>query len=199
MLLEKLKNYNLYLASQSTRRLELLKKLDIDFLITAKAYVDETFSTALNREEIALYLSDKKADVYKDVLETPDRILITADTIVWVDNKVLGKPKDREEAIDMLNKLSSKKHSVITGITISNNKKRHSFCCITDVWFKRLSMNEIEYYVDNYKPFDKAGAYGIQEWIGYIAVEKIEGSYFNVVGLPVQKLYAELEKFIDSL
>ncbi|MBN2892363.1 MAG: septum formation protein Maf [Bacteroidales bacterium] len=198
MLQEKIKKYSVYLASQSPRRQELLKDLGVDFLIASRLDVDEQYSSVYYKEEIPIYLSDKKADAYMSVLKSADRLLITADTIVWIDEQVLGKPKDKQEAIIMLKMLSGKKHEVITGITLATQQKRHSFFCSTEVWFKNLSQKEIVYYVENYKPYDKAGAYGIQEWIGYIGVEKIQGSYFNVVGLPVQRLYSELEKFIDS-
>ena len=198
MLLEKIKKYNIYLASQSPRRQQLLRDLGIDFLIATKTKVDETYSPIYKREEIPLYLSQKKAEAYSYILSKPNRIVITADTIVLQNDRVLGKPKDKQEAIIMLKKLSKSKHTVITGITLSSSEKRLSFFCSTNVVFKELSINEIEYYIDNFKPYDKAGAYGIQEWIGFIGVEKIEGSYFNVVGLPVQKLYLELEKFIIS-
>jgi nucleoside triphosphate pyrophosphatase len=198
MFLDKIKKHNLYLASQSPRRQELLKGFGIGFMIASKVEVDETYSSVYHKEEIPIYLSDKKADAYKNILSEPDRILITADTIVWFEDEVLGKPKDKQDAIIMLKKLSGKKHTVITGMTIASSEKRHSFFCSTDVWFKKLTLKEIEYYIDNFQPYDKAGAYGIQEWIGFIGVEKIEGSYFNVVGLPVQKLYSELEKFISS-
>lgn len=196
MLIEKLKKYNIYLASQSPRRRDLLQDLDLNFLIATKTDVDETYSSIYHKEEIPIYLSDKKADAYAFVLEEKDRILITADTIVWLEDKILGKPKDKQEAIIMLKQLSGKKHEVITGMTVANHEKRISFHCTTHVWFKKLTQEEIFYYVEKYKPYDKAGAYGIQEWIGYIGVERIEGSYFNVVGLPVQMLYTELEKFI---
>lgn len=195
MLLEKIKQYNIYLASQSPRRQDLLKKLGFDFNIAVKKDVEETFHQSLEKEEIAMYLADKKASAYKNLIKE-NRLLITADTIVWINGEVLGKPKDNIEATEMLKKLSGKHHSVITGITLKTDTKHHNFFCTTEVWFKQLTFDEISFYIKNYKPFDKAGAYGIQEWIGLVAVEKIEGSYFNVVGLPVQKLYTELEKFI---
>ncbi len=196
MLLQKLEKYNVYLTSQSPRRQQLLKEMRINFNIATKIDVDETVKGFLEKEEIAMYLADKKAQAYKYLLKD-NRIIIAADTIVWLDGEVLGKPRDKEEAIDMLKKLSGKKHSVITGISLKSEKKQHNFFCLTDVWFNKLSDKEINFYVDKYKPFDKAGAYGIQEWIGLIAVERIEGSYFNVVGLPVQKLYVELDDFLD--
>ncbi len=196
MLLERIKKYNIYLASQSPRRQELLKNAGIDFMIASYKDVDESYPNSLEKEEVVLYLAEKKADYYSKILLKDNRVIITADTIVWCENKILNKPKSLSEAKEMLNFLSGKKHSVITGITLLSTQKRHSFFCTTDVWFKKLKTEEINYYVDNYKPLDKAGAYGIQEWIGFIGVEKINGSYFNVVGLPIQMLYTELDKFL---
>ncbi|MBN2662709.1 MAG: septum formation protein Maf [Bacteroidales bacterium] len=196
MLLEKIKNYNVYLASQSPRRQNLLKQLGVNFNIAVREDVEENYHRSLEKEEIAMYLSDKKSTAYKNLIKD-NRVLITADTIVWIEGTVLSKPKNKPDAVKMLNILSGKKHSVITGITLKTTTKHHTFFCLTDVWFKNLSSKEINYYVDNFKPFDKAGAYGIQEWIGLIAVEKIEGSYNNVVGLPIQKLYTELDAFLD--
>ena len=198
MLLEKIKEYNIYLASQSPRRQQLLRDLGIDFLIARKINIEETYSPFYKKEEIPLFLSQIKANAYSYILSEPNRIVIAADTIVWQKNKVLGKPKDKQEAIIMLKRLSNSKHTVITGITLSSMNKSESFFCSTEVFFKELSFEEIQYYVNNFKPYDKAGAYGIQEWIGFVGVEKIEGSYFNVVGLPIHKLYKELEKFIIS-
>jgi len=195
MLLEKLKKYNVYLASQSPRRQKLLEQMNIDFLIASRVEVDEQYNFSLKREEIAMYLSEKKSDAYEFLLKD-NRLLITADTIVWIDNRVLGKPADKVDAGNMLKMLSGKRHSVITGITLRTVNKKHTFFASTDVWFRKLTHEEIEFYIENYKPFDKAGAYGIQEWIGLSAIEKIEGSYFNVVGLPTEKLYVELGKFL---
>lgn len=197
MLLNKIKKYNVYLASKSPRRQELLKNMGIKFMITANLDIDEKYPNNLYKEKIPVFLSNKKADAYFHILK-PNDILITADTIVWADEQVLEKPQNKLDATNMLKKLSGKKHQVITGLTLTNIHKKHSFFCTTDVWFKKITTPEIEYYLENYKPYDKAGAYGIQEWIGFIAVEKITGSYFNVVGLPVQKLYTELEKFIST-
>ena len=195
MLLEKLKKYNVYLASQSPRRQKLLEQMNIDFLIASRVEVDEQYNFSLKREEIAMYLSEKKSDAYEFLLKD-NRLLITADTIVWIENRVLGKPADKVDAGNMLKMLSGKRHSVITGITLRTVNKKHTFFASTDVWFRKLTHEEIEFYIENYKPFDKAGAYGIQEWIGLSAIEKIEGSYFNVVGLPTEKLYVELGKFL---
>jgi len=188
---EKYKNKKILLASKSPRRQELLKGLDINFEIAEIIDINEDFPTNINAEEIAAYLSELKAQTYiKNIKE--NEILITADTIVWHNDIVLNKPKDREEAYKMISALSGDKHMVFTGVTISSSLKQKTFVSATKVFFKQLTDDEIYYYIDTYKPFDKAGAYGIQEWIGYIGIERIEGSYFNVMGLPVQKLYDEL-------
>jgi len=188
---EKYKNKKILLASKSPRRQELLKGLDIDFDIADIIDINEDFPTNLKAEKIASYLSELKAQAYlKNIKE--NEILITADTIVWHSNKVLNKPKNRTEAYKMIKALSGDNHMVFTGLSISSKEKQKTFVSCTKVYFKQLTDNEIYYYIDTYKPFDKAGAYGIQEWIGYIGIEKIEGSYFNVMGLPVQKLYDEL-------
>lgn len=186
-------NYKIILASQSPRRQYLLKELGIEFEVKIRD-VDEEFPEYLRRYEIPLYLCEKKAAAYNDDLED-GQLLITADTIVWLDNDPLNKPKDRDDAIRMLNALSGRMHEVITAVCLKSKEKTTSFYAVTDVYFKDLSTEEIEYYVDNYKPFDKAGAYGAQEWIGYIGIDKIHGSYFNVMGLPVKELYEELMKF----
>ncbi len=192
---DKLKKYNIYLASQSPRRHELLKKMNINFNIASIVNVEESYNSELKAEEIALFLAEKKSNAYSFILKD-NRLLITADTIVWVDNQVLGKPSGKKQAKEMLLKLSAKKHSVITGMTIRTKDKIRTFSCNTDVWFKKITISEINYYIDTFKPFDKAGAYGIQEWIGAIAIEKIQGSYNNVVGLPTEKLYIELQNFL---
>ena len=196
MILEKLKKYNIYLASQSPRRQQLLEQMGINFNIALKVNVDENYPIGLYREEIAIFLAQKKSDAYSFLLKD-NRLLITADTIVWKDGKVFNKPNDLNEAKKMLKNLSDSKHSVITAINLRTKDKQTSFHCSTEVWFNKLSDSEINYYVNNFKPTDKAGAYGIQEWIGLTAIKKIEGSYFNVVGLPTSKLYTELDKFID--
>jgi len=185
--------YSIILASKSPRRQELLKGLELNFEIKTKE-IEEIFPPALFREEIPLYLSNLKAKAFKDDLKEND-LVITSDTIVWNENKQLGKPKDRREAIDMLRKLSGKQHEVITAVTLMTQSKSHSFYEVTKVFFKELSLDEIEHYVDTYQPFDKAGSYGIQEWIGFIGIPKIEGDYFNVVGLPLNRLNEELVKF----
>ena len=189
MLREKLKEYNVILASKSPRRQQFLKDLDIDFTIQLKE-VEEIFPKELKGTEITDFLADLKSKPFT-ALEKND-LLITSDTIVWFNNKALGKPKDEDDAFKILRELSGEKHQVITSISIKGNNFQKIFNDTTDVYFKELSDAEINYYIKNYKPFDKAGAYGIQEWIGYIAIERMEGSYFNVAGLPVHLLYKEL-------
>ena len=189
MLQEKLKNYNIILASKSPRRQQFFKDLDIDFTIKLKE-VEEVYPQELKGIEITDYLANLKAEAFTDLKDND--ILITSDTIVWLENKALGKPKDHNEAFTMLKNLSGKKHEVITSISIKNKNFQKIVNDSTTVTFKELSDEEINYYINNYKPFDKAGAYGIQEWIGYIGIKNIKGSYFNVVGLPVYKLYKEL-------
>jgi septum formation protein len=181
------------LGSASPRRQQLLKDVGFTFK-TISINADESFSAQLQAEQIPLYLAEKKAGVYPSVLKD-DEVLITADTIVWVDNIVLNKPANDFEASQMLQFLSGKMHQVFTGVCITSNKKQVSFFDETKVYFKALSEKEIAYYIQNYKPFDKAGSYGAQDWLGLIAIEKIEGSYFNVMGLPTHKLYAELNIF----
>lgn len=188
-----LKKYNLILASKSPRRQYLMKELGLDFDVHTKE-VDESFPENLKAQEIPLYLCQKKADAFDEEL-TDNNIVITADTIVWIDNQVLNKPENFEDAVRMLKLLSGKKHEVYTGVCLKSKHKTKTFYALTNVYFKELSHEEIEYYINNFNPYDKAGAYGAQEWIGYIAVEKIEGSYFNVMGLPVRELYEELLKF----
>jgi len=195
MLQSNLQKCKLILASQSPRRQELLKHLDIPFEVIVKEDVEEIFPDNLSPLEVPEYLSCLKAKPFKKELELQPWIVITADTIVLCDGEILGKPKDRADAVRMLQLLSGKSHQVVTGVCLSSASHQHSFSVSTKVFFKYLSNHEIDYYIDKYKPFDKAGAYGIQEWIGMVGIEKIEGSYFNVVGLPVQALYAELMKF----
>lgn len=188
-----LKKHKLILASKSPRRQYLLKELGLEFAVHTKE-VDESFPENLKAHEIPLYLGQKKADAFEEEL-TDDTIVITADTIVWIDNQVLNKPENFNDAVRMLKLLSGKKHEVYTGVCLKSKHKTKTFYALTNVYFKELSQQEIEYYINNFNPYDKAGAYGAQEWIGYIAVEKIEGSYFNVMGLPVRELYEELLKF----
>lgn len=194
MLKEKLGNQIIVLASKSPRRQELLKELGLDYELRTVENLDESFPANMAGEEIPVFLAKKKALAFIPGLAEKE-LLITADTIVYLDGRIINKPESREEAIEMLTSLSGKKHQVISGVCITNLNKQVAFSCTTDVFFKVLSPGEIAFYVDSYKPFDKAGAYGIQEWIGFIGIERIEGSYFNVVGLPVQKLYNELLTF----
>lgn len=181
------------LASASPRRQQLLKELGIDFTAEVKP-IDETAPKELKAQEIPLYLSQKKAAEFKNTIDD-NTIVITADTIVWINEKEIGKPKDYADAVNMLKTLSGNMHEVFTGVTLTSKNKSHSFFVTTKVFFKPLSEQEITYYLDNYKPFDKAGSYGIQEWLGYIGIEKIDGSYFNVMGLPLKELYEELGRF----
>jgi septum formation protein len=191
--LDNLNKYNILLGSQSPRRLELLKGLNIDFQVKV-IDVEESYPKGMSGVDIPSFLAEKKANAYRSVMKEAT-LLITADTIVWHEGKVLGKPQDRAEAYAMLNNLSAKTHQVITGVCISTLNRRKTFSVISEVRFAKLSSTEINYYLDNYHPYDKAGSYGVQEWIGYVAVEHIEGSYYNVMGLPVQRLYNELKRW----
>ena len=194
MLKTQLVKYDIILASASPRRKQLLEELGIPFKVQSKN-VDESFPAELKPDEVAAYLSTLKAKAFLDDEFNERTLIITADTIVTIDGKILGKPTDREDAIQILKQLSGKKHQVITGVTLRSKYKQTIFSVITDVYFKQLSNEEIEFYVDTFQPYDKAGAYGIQEWIGHAAIEKIEGSYFNVMGLPTHRLYEELILF----
>jgi len=194
---EEIAKYQVILGSQSPRRQYLLKELGIKFDVKLKQMVQENYPDNLAREEIPLYLARKKADAFDDEL-TGNMIVITADTVVWKDDKVLQKPKDQKEAFDILRSLSGTVHQVYTGVCIRSVNQRKAFHSRTDVYFKKLTDKEIWYYIDKYEPYDKAGSYGIQEWLGYIGVEKIEGSFFNVMGLPVQELYVELSNFLTK-
>lgn len=189
----KLSKLQLILASKSPRRQQLLKDIGVDFEIRLKE-IDEVYPPELKGEEVALFLSELKASAFKNDLQAHE-ILLTSDTIVCLGEKILGKPTDKQHAIAMLGELSGKKHEVITAVTLTSVSKQHSFAVSTDVYFKPLTSDEINYYIENYQPYDKAGSYGIQEWIGYIGIEKIVGSYFNVMGLPVKEVYEELIKF----
>ena len=186
--------YKIVLASGSPRRKELLAGLGLQFEIRLLPDIDESYPEGLSGEAIACAISKKKAAAYRPTL-APDELIITADTIVYLDGEVLGKPHDEAEAHKMLRKLSGRTHQVITGVTLLTKDLEHTFDCVSNVTFANLTDKEIDYYIENYKPSDKAGAYGIQEWIGYIGVESIEGSYFNVMGLPVQRLYQTLKQF----
>lgn len=193
-----LDTYEILLASGSPRRAELLKGLGLNYSVVESGHADEEYPDDLSGGEIARYLADHKSDAYKEVLGE-DQILMTADTIVWHKGKELGKPGDREEAIEMINSLSGASHKVFTGVCLRSRDKRTSFYSETEVKFSHLEEKEVAFYVDRFRPFDKAGAYGIQEWIGFVAVEHIVGSYFNVMGLPVQRVYSELKIFTDKL
>jgi len=188
----KLKNYKIVLASGSPRRHELLKGLDIPFTIQTKQ-VDEVYPENLKAGEITEFLAKLKAAAFEGI--DANTIIITADTIVWLDNKSVMKPKDRKDAFEIIENLSNKCHEVCTSVCIKSASKSKIFTEVTKVYFEELNKDEIDYYIDTYKPYDKAGAYGAQEWIGYMAIKKLEGSYFNVMGLPVHKLYKELMKF----
>ena len=193
MLKQKLKEHHVILASGSPRRQQFFKDLDIDFSIQLKT-IEERYPKELKAAEITDFLADLKSKAFTN-LQQKD-LLITSDTIVWLEGTALGKPKDAKEAFDMLKRLSGKKHEVITSVSIKSASFQKIINDSTTVNFKELTDEEIHYYINNYKPYDKAGAYGIQEWIGFIGIESIEGSYFNVVGLPVHKLYDALMKLI---
>ena len=193
-MLDNLKKYNIVLASKSPRRQELLKGIGVDFTILTKE-VDESFPSRLPLIDVAPFLSLKKAKAFEDT-ELPDNyMVITADTVVIVENEILGKPKDHNDAVRMMNLLSGRVHKVVTGVTVHTKTKTKTFSVISKVTFESLDNQEIDYYIDNFKPYDKAGAYGVQEWIGYIGVSNVEGSYYNVMGLPTQKLYKVLKEF----
>lgn len=193
-MLENLNKYEIVLASNSPRRKELLQRMGVNFKVCTLFGIDESYPDSLRGEDIVCYISRNKAKAYQSSM-APNELLITADTIVYVDGEVMGKPKNAEQAKEMLHKLSGKTHQVITGVTIVTAKRTENFGVTSQVKFTNITDEEINFYVDNYLPFDKAGAYGIQEWIGIVAVEEIKGSYFNVVGLPVQRLYQKLKTF----
>lgn len=193
-MLDNLKKYNIVLASNSPRRKELLQRMGVNFKVRTLFGIDESYPDSLRGEDIVRYISRNKAQAYRSSM-APNELLITADTIVYVEGEVMGKPKTVEQAKEMLHKLSGKSHQVITGVTIVTADRTEDFGVTSQVKFAEITDEEINFYVDNYLPFDKAGAYGIQEWIGIVAVEEIKGSYFNVVGLPVQRLYQKLKTF----
>lgn len=186
--------YHIILASNSPRRRELLAGLDIDYEVKVIDGVSESYPDDLPVRDIAGYIAAEKAEAYKAEL-TEGNLVVTADTVVILGDTVLGKPHDLDDARRMLRLLSGKVHHVVTGVCLTTKDKQRRFSVTTDVAFKQFTDEEIDYYVDNYKPLDKAGAYGIQEWIGYVGVTSINGSYFNVMGLPVQRIYEELQKF----
>lgn len=192
MVLDNLKKYRIILASNSPRRKELLGGLGIDYEVKVLPGIDESYPESLKGEEIPVYIASEKAAAYRAVMQEND-LIITADTIVYLDGEVLGKPRDAADAARMLRLLSGKTHQVITGVCITTQAFQKSFAAVTEVTFDILSEEEIDYYVSKYAPMDKAGSYGIQEWIGFIGVTGMKGSYFNVMGLPVQRLYRELK------
>ena len=186
--------YKILLASQSPRRQELLAGLDLEFSTFVKKGINEDYPQDMAAKKVAAFLSKKKADAYQEDLEE-GVLIITADTIVIQGTEILEKPKDQQAAFEMLSSLSGQSHQVITGVSLTTKEKQHTFSSVTEVTFATLTTEEINYYIEKYKPYDKAGSYGIQEWIGYIGVEHINGSYFNVMGLPVQQLYSVLKAF----
>lgn len=186
--------YHIILASNSPRRRELLSGLDLDYEVKVLPDIQETYPADLPTAEIPLYIAAEKADAYRNEMK-PGELIITADTVVVLGNKVLGKPADFDEASRMLHALSGHTHQVITGVCLTTLEKQRRFSVSTNVTFGTLTDDEIQYYVEKYRPLDKAGAYGIQEWIGYIGVTGLEGSYYNVMGLPVQRIYSELKLF----
>jgi septum formation protein len=188
------KAYHIVLASNSPRRKELLAGLGIEFDVRVLPDIDESYPATLLAKDTAEYIAEKKAAAYRKSM-AEDELIITADTVVIVDNEVLGKPADAAEAHEMLQKLSGRTHQVVTGVCLTTQTQTVHFSVETDVTFKTLTQEETDYYIENYKPFDKAGAYGIQEWIGYIGCTGLRGSYYNVMGLPVQRIYTELQKF----
>ncbi|MGE4568899.1 MAG: Maf family nucleotide pyrophosphatase [Bacteroidales bacterium] len=186
------------LASKSPRRHALLRNMGFEVITVSNGDADEHYPGELQAGDIPLYLARKKAEGFSGNLEEND-LLLTADTIVWLDNAVIGKPSGRDEALAMLRRLSGRTHEVFTGVCLIYRGQEHAFVASSKVSFSALSEAEILYYVDQYKPFDKAGAYGIQEWIGYVGVEGIDGSFYNVMGLPVQRLYTEMTRFLKSV
>ena len=193
MFLQNLEKYELILASKSPRRQQLLHDLGLNFSVQSMD-IPEVFPESLGMTEVPVYLAELKAEAFRPQLKV-NQLVITADTIVWLDGHVLNKPADYDEGFRMLSNLSGKKHQVITGVCLLSANKKVSFYALTDVWFKSLTDEEIHYYLVHYKPYDKAGAYGIQEWIGYVGINHIEGSFFNVMGLPIQSVYEHLKTF----
>lgn len=198
ILKEKLQSKKIILASASPRRKELMEGLGLDFIIDTRNTFEEVIPEGFDANMAPEYLAKGKSHGFHRELED-NEIIITADTMVLCNGIILGKPADRENARQMLKMLQNNRHTVITGVCIRSNNGEFSFSSTTDVHFNALSDEEIDYYLDNYKPYDKAGAYGVQEWIGYVGINRIEGSYFNVMGLPVQRLYNELQSFIESI
>ena len=189
-----MKKYHIILASGSPRRRELMAGLGLDFSVADKFSVREEYPASLDPEQVPLFLAQLKSDFYPLPLDE-GHMLVTADTVVILYGKILGKPRSRAEAVDMLERLSGHRHSVVTGVVMRTRERQESFSEVSQVWFSPLTREEIEYYVDTYKPFDKAGSYGVQEWIGYAAIERIEGSFYNIMGLPIATLYRKLKDF----
>ncbi|MBR2400833.1 MAG: septum formation protein Maf [Tidjanibacter sp.] len=195
LLKDRIKQYRLLLASKSPRRRALLEGCGLEFEIAEGREADETFPADMPALQVAEYLSGIKSDAWAEELAEGD-LLITADTVVIAGGEILGKPHDKEDAVRMLRLLSGADHEVVTGVTLRTINRRRSFSCSSRVTFRTITDEEIDYYVDTYRPYDKAGAYGIQEWIGYVAITGIEGSFYNVMGLPVQRLWVELDEFV---
>lgn len=191
--LENIQHYKIVLASNSPRRRELLSGLNLEYTVRVLPDIDESYPDTLKGEEIPMYISREKAEAYRNSM-AEDELIITADTVVCINEKVLGKPCTLEEAKEMLRELSGKTHQVITGVCLMTRDLQRTFSATTQVTFDVLTEDEIEFYVEKFRPLDKAGAYGVQEWIGFVGVSRLEGSYFNVMGLPVQRLYQELKK-----
>jgi septum formation protein len=192
-LLQNIESYEIILASKSPRRQQLLSDLGLKFKVQSMD-IPEEFPSGLGMTEVPIYLAELKATAFLPQLKS-NQLVITADTIVWLDGQVMNKPTDYADGFRMLKELSGKKHQVLTGVCLLSTEKKVSFYASTDVWFKQLSDEEIHYYLENFRPYDKAGAYGIQEWIGYVGIDRIEGCFFNVMGLPVQSLYEHLKAF----
>lgn len=193
-MLDNLQKYNVILASNSPRRRALLSELGVEFSVKTIGEIDENYPDTLKGKDVALFIANKKAQAYLDVMADND-LIITADTIVCIDDEILGKPHDADEARSMLKQLSGNEHTVVTAVAIATKEKFETFAVSTSVRFDNLSDEIIDHYVKYFKPFDKAGSYGIQEWIGYVGVTEIKGSFFNVIGLPVQRLFKALQNF----
>ena len=194
MILKNIHKYNILLASKSPRRQKLLKELGVDFKIISNIETNEFFPTNINIFDVPEYLARKKAKSYSQQIEN-NNLLITADTIVILNNEIINKPTDTNNAKELLLKISGNQHTVVTGVCLTSVEKQICFSEKSQVFFDKLTVNEINYYIEKYKPLDKAGAYGIQEWIGYIGIKKIEGSFYNIMGLPIQKLYKKLKNY----
>ena len=197
MLLDKLKNKRLILASHSPRRRDLLAGCGLPFTLADSYEVEEIYPPEMPSHEVPQYLAQLKSLAYPRPLAA-DEILVTADTVVILDDRILSKPRDREMAVEMLSSLSGRRHTVVSGVVLRTADRTEAFSVETGVWFRALTPEEIHYYVDTYQPYDKAGAYGIQEWIGYAGIERIDGSFYNVMGLPIQMLYVRLEEMLGG-